>query len=112
GSGALAEFTFHQVWNPASELHDLEAALDVALGVREGLAVLGGEQASQIVVLALDQFQELEHYAGAALWIGRSPVLEGSFRIGDPLFRLGLTGERHLGLDLAGIGIEHLTEPA
>src|SRR5262249_12744754 len=90
--GALAEFTLHQVWNPAGELQDLEAALDVALGIREGLAVLGGQQAGQIVVLALDQFQELEHYAGAALGIGRGPGREGSFRISDRLLRLGLTG--------------------
>src|SRR5262249_23259176 len=32
-SGALAEFTLHQVWNAAGELDDFEAALDIALGI-------------------------------------------------------------------------------
>src|SRR6201984_3466963 len=59
-SGGLGEFTLHQVWNPAGELHDFEAALDVAFGIREGLAVLGGEQAGQVGVLGLGQFQGLE----------------------------------------------------
>jgi len=100
------------VWNPAGELHNFEAALDVALGIRDGLAMLGGEQAGQVVVFALDQLQELEHHARAALRIGRGPTRKGGLGIGDRLFHLGLTGERHLGCNLAGIGIEHLAKPA
>jgi hypothetical protein len=38
--------------NAAGELDHFEAALDVALGVGEGLAVLGGQQPREIVIFA------------------------------------------------------------
>ena len=79
------------------------AALDVALGVGEGLAVLGGEQPREVVVFGLDQLEKLEHHARAALRIGRGPAREGGLRVRDRLFDLGLAGERDLGLHLAGV---------
>ena len=97
--------------NAAGELDHFETALDVALGIGKGLAVLGREQPRQIVIFALDQLQELEHDAGAALRIGGGPGRERGFGIGDRVFDLGFIGERHLGLHLAGIGIEHVALP-
>ena len=69
------------------------------------------EQAREIVEFALDEFQEFEHDAGTALRIGGGPGQEGRFGIGDGLFDLGFIGERHLGLHLAGIGIEYIALP-
>ncbi len=42
GTGGGGVFALHQVRDAAGELDHFEAALDVALGVRHGLAVLGG----------------------------------------------------------------------
>ena len=96
----------------AGELDHFEPALDVALGVREGLAVLGRQQPREVVVFALDQFEELEHHARAPLRIGGGPAGECGLRVGDGLLDLVLAGERDLGLHLAGIGIEHVAGPA
>ena len=96
----------------AGELDHFEAALDVALGVRDGLAVLGGEELRQTVELPMQQLQELEHDARAPLWVGRAPATLRGFRIGDRRADLGPARERDLGLDLASIRIEHVAEPA
>ncbi len=98
--------------NAAGELDDFQSALDVALGVGKGLAVFGGQKPRQIVVLALDQFQELEHDAGAALRIGGGPAGEGGLGVGDGLFDLGFPRQRDLGLHFAGIGVENVAETA
>src|SRR6267378_2009016 len=50
-----------------------EPALDVALGIGEGLAVLGGEQLGEAVELLLHQLEKLEHHARAPLRVGRGP---------------------------------------
>ena len=80
--------------------------------VGDRLAVLGGEQAREIVELAVDEFQELEHDAGTALWIGGGPGRESGLCIGDRFVDVGLVSERDPGLHFAGIGIEDIAEPA
>ena len=52
GAGAVGELALHQVRRADAELDHLEAALDVALGVGDGLAVLAREQFGQRVVFA------------------------------------------------------------
>src|SRR5262249_14765727 len=108
GSGAFRELALEQVRNAAGELDHLEAALDVALGVGEGLAVLGGEERRELVVLLLHQLEEPEHDPGAALRIGGGPGGLRGGRVGDRLLDLALAGEGHLGLDLARVGVEHV----
>ena len=112
GPGVVGVLALHQVRDAAGELHHLEAALDVALGVDEGLAVLGGQQPREVVVFGLHQLQELEHHAGAALRIGRGPGRLRGRGVGDRLFDLGLAGEGDLGLHLAGVRVEHVALPA
>ena len=112
GAGALAVLAFQQVRDAAGELDHLQPALDVALGVGEGLAVLGRQQPGKVVVFGLDQFQELEHDAGAALRIGGGPGRLRCRGIGDGLLDLGFAGEGDLGLHLSGVGIEHVAAPA
>jgi len=77
GSGAFAIFTLQQMRDAAGELGHFKTALNVAFGVGEGLAVFGRQQPRQIVIFALDQFQEFEHDAGAPLRIGGGPGREG-----------------------------------
>ncbi len=96
--------------NAAGEFGDFEPALDVAFGVGKGLAVLGRQQPRQVVILALDQLQELEHDTGAALRIGGRPARKGRLRVGDRLFDLGSGRQRDFGLNLTGIGIEDVAE--
>jgi hypothetical protein len=92
----------------AGELDDFHAALDVALGVRDRLAVLGRKHRRQRVVLLGDQLQELEHHAGAALRVGGGPCRLRLRGIGDCLLDLGLRGQRDLRAHFAGVGVEHV----
>ncbi len=99
---------FIRCGNAAGELDDFEPALDVALGVGEGLAVLGGEEPGEAVVLLVHQLEELEQHARASLRIGRRPGRLRGLGIGDRLLHLRFLGEGDLGLHLAGIGVEHV----
>ena len=88
----LGELALQQMRNAAGELDDLEAARDLALGVGEDLAVLFGDQARQRVVVAVQQFEELEQHARAGQRRRRRP---GRERRGCRL---------HRPVDLAGAG--------
>src|SRR5262245_39256430 len=92
----------------AREFDHLDTALDVALGVGDHLAVLGGEELREVVVVLRAKLQELEHHARAALRVRGRPARKRGLRIRDRLFHLGLAGERDLGLHLAGVWIEHI----
>ena len=110
GAGALGVFALQEMRNAAGEFHHLETALDVAARVGQGLAVFGGEQLGEAVVFLLHQVEKLEHHARAPLRIGRGPGRLRGLRIGDGVLDLGMLGERHFGLHLAGIGIEDVAE--
>ena len=97
--------------NAASKLRDLQAALDIALGVGDGLAVLTGQHIGELVVVPLHQFDELHHHAGAALRIGVGPFGLGERGVLDRGADLSLGGQRHLGLHVAGHGLEHIGRP-
>jgi hypothetical protein len=112
GPGAVGEFALEQVRDATGELDHLEAALNVALGIGDGLAVLGGEELGERIVLLLHQFQELEQHARAALRIGRGPGRLRRLGIGDGLLHLRFGREGDLGLDLAGIRVEHVAAAA
>src|SRR5262249_35202561 len=56
--------------------------------------------------------QELEHHARAPLRIGRRPAALRGLSIGDGGADVRPARERNLGLDLAGIRIEYVAEPA
>jgi hypothetical protein len=112
GAGALAELALQQMRNAAGELDHFEPALDVAFGVGDGLAVLGGEQLGEAVELLLHQLEELEQNPRAPLRVGGGPGRLRRLGIGDRLLDLRLAGEGDLGLHLAGIGIEHVATAA
>ena len=96
--------------NAAGELDHFEAALDVALGVGEGLAVLGREKPRQLVEFLLHQIEEFHQHARAPLRIGGGPGRLRRFGDRDGVLDLGVFGQRHLGLHLAGIGVEDVAE--
>ena len=59
-----------------------------------------------------DQLEEFVQHAGAALRVGRRPADLRLLGIGNRLFDLGAGRQSDLGLDLAGIGVEHVPEAA
>ena len=98
--------------NAAGEFDHFEAALDVALGVGNGLAVLARQQVGELVVVALRQFEELHHDAGAALRVGGAPLDLGGLGVLDRGAQFGLGGQIDLGLDLAGHRLENVGRPS
>ena len=95
GARVGGELTLEQVRGARGELHDLDAALDVALGVREGLAVLLGEHGGQLVHVLVDQVDPAQQDAAAALRVQPRPRGEA------------LLGGGQGGVDLLGGGQRH-----
>src|SRR5690606_13590508 len=92
--------------------HHLQAALQVAVGVGDGLAVLGGERAGDAVPLVLDELEEAEQDAGAAL---RAPLPPFELRlpgVGADRLGPGAVRQRDAGLDPAGVGVVDVAEGA
>src|SRR3546814_15244034 len=58
GARALGELALEQVGDADREFDDLDTALDVAQGVRDGLAVLDGQQPGELVGVLVDQVED------------------------------------------------------
>ncbi len=101
-------FALERLRDAAGELDHLEPALDVALGVGDDLAVLGRQDLRELIHVALDQFLELEHDAGAALRVGRGPFRLGGAGGVHRALEVGGAAEADAGLDLALVGVEHV----
>jgi hypothetical protein len=67
GAGGIGVLALEQVRDADGELHHFQPALNVALRVRHGLAVLAGEQFREGVVFLVGEFEELHQHAGALL---------------------------------------------
>jgi hypothetical protein len=107
----LRIFALQRVRDAAGIFDHFEAALDVAAGVGDDLAVLGGEQQGELLDVAFDQLLEFEHDPGATLRIGRGPGRKGVARGGDCLLEVGGGAEAHPGLDAAIVRVEHVALP-
>jgi hypothetical protein len=70
--------------------------------------VFGREQVGELVHILFDQRLEVEHHPGAALGIGHCPSRLRGLRGSDGAIEIGLRPEIYLGLDLPGIGVEHV----
>jgi hypothetical protein len=90
------------------KLNHFEAAGELTLGVRDDLAVLGSDHGDDRVGVLFRQLLELEHDAGAGEGRRVGPARKGFLRVLDRGIEFGGTGERNLGLDLAGRRIEHV----
>src|SRR3546814_20650695 len=77
GAELFGKLAFQHLRDTASELDDLEAADQLALGVGEHLAMLGGDHRRQTVEIALDEVAEAEERAGADMRRGRRPDRKG-----------------------------------
>ena len=95
-----------------AELDHLKAALNVALGVGKGLAMLGRQRLGQLVHVAVDQAHEFHHHPGAALGVGGTPFDLRFGRAFDGMVQFGLGGQRQARLNLARGGVEDIAEPA
>ena len=79
------------------EFDHLDAALNVALGVGDRLAVLARQRLGHLVVVLGDEVDEFHQHAGAALRIDRGPGRLGGLGVLDRGANLGLGGERDMG---------------
>ena len=78
------------------EFDHLDAALNVAPGVGDRLAVLARQNVGELVVVFADEVEELHHNAGAALRIDRRPGRLRRFGVLDGGANIGLVGERDM----------------
>ncbi|MCY1239908.1 hypothetical protein D9M72_527260 [compost metagenome] len=92
------------------ELHHLDAALDVPLGVRKRLAMFRGEQRGEFVQVLVHQVHELQQDPAAALGIHGAPLHLGFLRAGNGIADFVGAGQRQPGLHLAGAGIVDVAE--
>ena len=107
-AGALGVLTLEQMRDPDRELDHLDAALNIAAGVGEGLTVLEGQQLGQFVDVLVDQLDEPHHHPGPALRVQRRPLLLRLDRHGDGGVDVGRRAHRHLRLHLAGVRVVHI----
>ena len=82
--------------NAEREFDHLDAALNVALGVGDRLAVLARQNVGEFVVVLRDEFEKLHQHAGAALRIDRGPGELGFFGVLDRSANFSLGGERDI----------------
>ena len=94
-AGAVGELALHHVRRADADLHDLQPALDVALGVGDGLAMLARQNVGELVVVALHQLQELHQHAHAALRIGGRPFRLRRLGVLDRGAQFLRGGQRH-----------------
>ncbi len=87
-------------------LHDLEAAKHIALGIRQGLALLGAQGLRNAAHVLANERLQLEHDARARRDRGVLPGLECRFRRGDGGLDLRIRGERYLREHLLGRRID------
>ena len=108
---ALGVLTLEEVRDADGELDHLDAALDVALGIRDGLAVFEGEQFGEFVDVLVDQVDELHHHPGPALRVEGGPLLLRFGRAGDRGVDIGGRRHRRRGLYLPGVRVHHVGRP-
>ena len=108
GGDLLGVVALEQLRHAAGEFDDVDAALDLALGVGEHLAVLQRDGLGQRVLVLVEQAQELVHQPRAADRGHVGPGGEGGLGGGHSSVHIGHVGQRHLAGDFAGGGVEHV----
>ena len=88
-----------------SELDNLDAARDLALGIGQGLAVLLGDDLGQLLPLLIHQFAKAHQNPGTPQWRRSTPRRQrrGSGRNGSLDIRR--VGQRHMAHDLTSGGV-------
>ena len=98
GGDLVGVLALEQLRDAARELGDLHAADDLALGVLDDLAVLGGDDPREVVEVLLDEVAEREHDPRAADDADLLPALERRARGGHRGVDVGPLGEQDLRL--------------
>ena len=107
GAHVAAVLAFEQLGRVARVLHVLNTALQLAVRIGQHLAVLGGDQGSDLVGVLFEQNLELAHHPGALQRRRVAPGGEGGLGGGNGGFHCGLARQRYAGGRLAGGGVEH-----
>ena len=105
GGDLVRVVALEQLRDAAGELDDLQAAADLALGVGEDLAVLGGDQFGELVHVGRDEFAELEQHGGALGQGDVAPGIGGGAGGGDGGVQVCPVGQPQLRGDGAGGGV-------
>ena len=111
GAGAVGIFALHQMRDAEREFDHLDAALDVALGVGDRLAVLARENVGKLVIILGDEVEEFHQDAGAALRVDRGPAQLRGFRVLDRSADFGPGGQSHMGAHRAVHRLEDVGGP-
>ena len=109
-AGALGEFALQEVRDAAGELDDFEAALDVALGVGEGLAVLGREEPRELSNSVCASSRNFNSTRARRCGLVAAQAGCAASATAIACSTSDLLGERDPRLHLAGVGIEHVAE--
>ena len=107
-AGAVGEFAFQHLRRADAVFDHFQTALDVALGIGNGLAMLAAQRLGQLVHVAVQQADEFHHHPRAALRVGGAPFDLGLGGFGHGMVQLVLRSQRHAGLHLARGGVEHI----
>ncbi len=107
-AGVVGELALEEVRDSGREFDDLQAALDVAVCVGDGLAVLGRQKPGQGVPLLLHERQEPQQDPRPPLRVPVGPVALGTGGVRDRGLGLGSARQGDAGLDLSGVGVVHV----
>ena len=94
----------------AAEFDNFEPALDVALAVRDHLAVLATQHMRQRVHIGLDQPFELEHHPRTPLRVGHCPCRLRGQRGIDCTLQNRSIAQANPRLHSAAVRVEHIAE--
>ncbi len=97
GAGAVGIFALHQMRHAEREFDHFDAALNVALGVGDRLAVLARQNVGEFVIILGDEIEEFHQDARAALRIDRGPGRLRLLGVLDRGAHLRLGSERDMG---------------
>jgi len=100
------------VRNPACEFDGLDAPRDFALSVREYLAVLTGDDCSELIAVLVQQVEKRRQHARAADRWRVGPGWESRLRAGDGIADLVIACHGDAARHLATGGVEDLQRSA
>ncbi len=112
GACVIGVFALQQMWRTDAIFDHFQAALQIALGIRDGLAVFAAQCFGQFVHVAVHQANHGHHHAGTFLWVGGAP---GGLRFGGTLYHVigfGRGCDGQFSLHFASGGVEDVRKTA
>ena len=112
GGNLIGEVALEQLRNAAGKFHDVDTARHLALRIGKHFAVFSGDQAGQVVLVVVQQFEELEHHARAAQRRRVGPGREGGLRGSYGSAYFSGVGQCHMAGDGPAGGVEDILRAA